>query len=193
MNWFVDFLIRLAQRTPFVHIPGYMNRWWLIPYTKFPAWVLKWFPFLRWIERKMPALRIHELLRSDNDRHLHDHPWPFVSVILRGGYWEERPLYDRAGLYTGCKVRWYGPGSILFRKATDFHLLRLPSVPAKGMEPQHCWTLFLTFAYQQKWGYLVHPAYKLRYEEYHKLHPSKDAEVQAYRAKPIPGESDIAE
>ena len=36
------------------------------------------------------SVKLHHILRSDDDRDLHDHPWSFVSVILRGGYWEHR-------------------------------------------------------------------------------------------------------
>jgi hypothetical protein len=28
--------------------------------------------------------------RSDYDREGHDHPWPFVSFVLKGGYWEHQ-------------------------------------------------------------------------------------------------------
>ncbi len=33
----------------------------------------------------------HDWYRSDEDRDLHDHPWPFVTYIARGGYEEELP------------------------------------------------------------------------------------------------------
>lgn len=185
----VDFLIWLAKRNPFVHIPGYMNRWWLVPYTKFPEKWAKRSRLLRWIERKVPAIRLHEILRSDNDRDLHDHPWAFVSVILRGGYYEERPKYDRAGLYIGLTTTFHGPGDILFRRAKDFHRLTLlqetNTINDLTPVPVSCWTLFITFAYAQKWGYLVHPAYKQRYEEYQAAHPSGDPAVQAFRSKEV--------
>ena len=35
------------------------------------------------------GVMVHQLHRKDADRDLHDHPWPFVSIILRGGYTEE--------------------------------------------------------------------------------------------------------
>jgi len=34
---------------------------------------------------------IHKFLKSDPDD-LHDHPWPFMSIILRGGYYEWVPI-----------------------------------------------------------------------------------------------------
>lgn len=38
------------------------------------------------------ACYLHLFFRSDNDRGLHDHPWPFTSFIVSGGYWEQTPL-----------------------------------------------------------------------------------------------------
>jgi hypothetical protein len=32
------------------------------------------------------TLRLHHILRSDDDRHLHDHPFDFTSFLLTGGY-----------------------------------------------------------------------------------------------------------
>ena len=30
---------------------------------------------------------LHKFLKSDPDD-VHDHPWPYFTLILRGGYWE---------------------------------------------------------------------------------------------------------
>lgn len=32
------------------------------------------------------GFRLHHIIRGDADRHLHDHPFSFFSIILRGGY-----------------------------------------------------------------------------------------------------------
>lgn len=43
----------------------------------------------RWILRTpWGTLRLHHILRSDDDRHLHDHPFDFTSFLLTGGYLE---------------------------------------------------------------------------------------------------------
>lgn len=34
------------------------------------------------------SLKVHRILRPDDDRCAHDHPWWFLRVILRGGYTE---------------------------------------------------------------------------------------------------------
>lgn len=39
---------------------------------------------------------LHRFLKSDSDD-LHDHPWPFATLILKGGYWEWRPQFNSKG------------------------------------------------------------------------------------------------
>jgi hypothetical protein len=135
-------LIEKAKQTPYTHLPNYMNRSWLLPYSKF-----------------RPSARIHHILRSDNDRALHDHPWPYVTVILRGGYFEIKPVYDRSGIYVGNSRKWYGPGSILFRRSCSWHRLELP-------EGKTAWTLFITGRYTRKWGFMPNPATKVEHTTY---------------------------
>lgn len=138
-----DWIIARAKRTPYHHLQGYMNRWWLIPYGT------------RW----SPAIRVHEILRSDDDRAFHDHPWNYLTVVLKGGYFEVRPVF-KDGIYRGDKRTWCGPGSVLFRRATDWHRLEVP-------EGTVATTLFTTFAYRQQWGFMPQPAQnKVYYREY---------------------------
>lgn len=52
----------------------------------------------RWriVQTPWCALYLHRMERPDSRPTLHDHPWSFVSIILRGGYTEERlNLQDR--------------------------------------------------------------------------------------------------
>src|SRR5258708_5774005 len=35
------------------------------------------------------SLKLHKIVRPDNDRCEHDHPWWFVRIILHGGYVEQ--------------------------------------------------------------------------------------------------------
>lgn len=44
----------------------------------------------RAINTRFGGVKLHHILRSDDDRDLHDHPWSFLSIILWGGYWEHR-------------------------------------------------------------------------------------------------------
>jgi len=74
----------------------------------------KWFPF---------NILAHQLLKSDLGD-LHDHYWSYITIILRGGYWET----------TEKGTFWRGPGYIGFRKGTDRHSLKIP-------EGKSTWTL----------------------------------------------------
>lgn len=73
------------------------------------------------------SMCLHHFLRSDEDW-LHDHPWPYVTIVLGGGYWEH--------LASGRRV-WRAPGSILVRSSRSAHMVELdPRRPA-------VWTLFI--------------------------------------------------
>ncbi len=74
----------------------------------------KWFPF---------NIFIHKLLKSDLGD-LHDHYWSYITVILKGGYWET----TKKGTF------WRKPGYIGFRRYSDRHTLKIP-------EGKCCWTL----------------------------------------------------
>jgi hypothetical protein len=60
------------------------------------------------------GIKLHKILISDEACE-HDHPWSFVSFILKGGYVEQR---------NGVKIL-YGPGSILYRPANATHRLEI--------------------------------------------------------------------
>jgi hypothetical protein len=87
--------------------------------------------------KRWPGLRLHHIVRGDSDRELHDHPFSFVSIILRGGYIEHT--------LDGRSVR-YGPGSVVFRSAEALHRLELGK-PA--------WTFVLRGPIRRDWGFLA--------------------------------------
>ncbi len=66
------------------------------------------------IDTKRFQACLHIFYRSDFTDH-HDHPWPFVSIILWRGYLEET---EHDGQLKRTRV-W--PGMVLFRKATHRH------------------------------------------------------------------------
>ena len=93
----------------------------------------------RWriIHTRYFGIRVHNIMRSDMDVELHDHPFTFVSFILRGGYFEITP----DGLRT-----WYGPGSLVVRSGAALHRLELDR-PA--------WTLVFRGPMTRVWGFLT--------------------------------------
>lgn len=137
----------------------YMGRWWLFnPYDPVSGerrfWLFPW------------SIRIHHIMREDADRDLHDHPWNARTIILRGGYIEERLLaaddpalqsmlmsaaaqgmsFDAAFQATEYIER--RPGETAQLSYGEFH--RIDSVAVGGAI-----TLFITSPYKGTWGFLV--------------------------------------
>ncbi len=79
---------------------------------------------------------LHCFHRGDAEPYFHDHPWPFVSLILSGGYWEHTPRGKR----------WYGPGRLLRRPAEWAHRVELPA-------GKRCWTVVITGPKSRSWGF----------------------------------------
>lgn len=84
------------------------------------------------------SIKIHRIMLSDDDC-AHDHPWSFISLILKGGYWEHTPFPYPLQF-------WYGPGSLLWRRAPSPHRLELP-------EGKTALTLVITFKRSREWGF----------------------------------------
>jgi hypothetical protein len=96
------------------------------------------------------SVYLHEFLRSDQDKCLHDHPWSFIAILLRDGYWEwvklspcpkclRRPEVDVA-------MRWRRPGSVLFRPAAFAHRIEI--------EPYtRPWSLVIVGRKIRPWGF----------------------------------------
>jgi hypothetical protein len=100
---------------------------------------------------------LHKFLKSDPDD-VHDHPWPYATLILRGGYWEWRPQFDADGNKIAEISRWCGPGSFRWAGANTYHRVELdPTV--------ECWTLFMPGPKQRDWGFLVRNKW-VQWEEY---------------------------
>lgn len=110
------------------------------------------------------SIKFHRFHRSDPSC-LHDHPWPFISIILSGGYYE----------VTEKGKKWYDPFSILFRGAEYKHRVELKNI-YKGypyyfhsfIEPL---TLVITGPRQREWGFFTK---KLGWIPWHKFKDSND-------------------
>ena len=79
----------------------WINRYYLV-FRKRP----KWFPF---------NIFIHEILDDDHGDGVHTHMFPYITIILRGGYWET--------LKNG--KHWRSSGYIGFRSANTLHRVDL--------------------------------------------------------------------
>src|SRR5579859_4740726 len=98
---------------------------------------------VRWILIRVAAwgIYLHKFCRSDYERALHDHPWPFLSIILRGGYWE---IHDQT--IDGKQTEVYqAPGRVLLRPAEWRHRVVL-------RDGKPSWSLILVGRRVRRWG-----------------------------------------
>lgn len=108
----------IASRPPdFVIGERYIRRWWILPRNAFCN------------------VYLHEMLASDEDRALHDHPWPNTSVILLGSYIEHTPegAFERVA------------GDVVSRPAEALHRLELVG--------ERAISLFATGPKLREWGF----------------------------------------
>jgi hypothetical protein len=107
----------------------------------------RYYVFLKDRKRFPFNIFVHKFLKSDPDD-VHDHPWPYFTVILKGGYWEWIPVFDLRGAKIHEYCVWRRPGSFRFAGAETYHRIELdPAVT--------CWTLFMPGIKQRDWGFLV--------------------------------------
>lgn len=132
-------ILALAKRPPDIEIGGtdnpYMRRWHLIP------------------RNRLCNIYLHQFLRDDDDRALHDHPWPNCSLLLSGEYHEigfQCPPVHGEKLPPQVWLR-RRPGRPVFRRAKTAHRIVLDRDPAGAPVP--CWSLFLTGANLRSWGF----------------------------------------
>lgn len=103
----------------------------------------------RWVlQTPLGGLRLHHFLRGDGDRNPHDHPFGFVTLVLRGSYVD---VSDEGR----DKLR---VGSVRCRPAHHAH----------RVETDGCWTLVLCSAMRRRWGFLTERGW-VPWREYHAL------------------------
>lgn len=127
-------LRKLLRGEPHIYLGGredpYLLRWFVIP------------------RNHRLNIYVHKFLRSDDDRALHDHPWWFVSIMLRGRYLEHRP--------DGIRER--RAPSIAFRRADLAHRVEL-FVGCRMLngrivlDPEPVWTVIITGPKRRHWGF----------------------------------------
>jgi hypothetical protein len=97
------------------------------------------------ITTKWFSLKLHNILSSD-DECLHDHPWAYMSILLKGRYIEESE--------TGFKA--YGRGAVLVRRAKWKHRLHIG---------KPVWSLVITFRKTREWGFWTRKGF-IHWKEY---------------------------
>lgn len=124
-----DRLVRAAGGGP------YLARWYLYPAAA-----------ARRADAARPALYLHGFHDSDVG-HLHDHPWPSLSVIVRGEYIEHVPA-DRRHPAGATRARRRRPGDVVLRRARSPHRIEIPA----GQE-RPVLTLFAVGRRRRAWGF----------------------------------------
>lgn len=133
-DWLIDHVAH--TRKPDVIIGGeenpYLCRWHVIP------------------RNKHFNIYLHQFIRSDDDRAMHDHPWVNMSILLSGSYDEVTPkgTFRRKA------------GHIYLRKPTALHRVALLPFRGDGIKrpdgtifEAQVWTLFITGPNVRNWGF----------------------------------------
>lgn len=153
LEFFARWIIARALRTPYTHLfnadgTPYMGRFWLF-------------------RTGLVSARVHRIYTRDHDLHLHDHPFSFVGLVLRGGYLESRPVTAEP-CFSGDRERteetFRLAGSWAYRRATDRH--RIASVLPDT------WTLIFMGPRVHWWGFFT-PAGKVHWQQYPKCCPDQ--------------------
>jgi len=107
----------------------------------------RYYLFLKERERFPFNVFLHKFLKGDPDD-VHDHPWPYATLILKGGYYEWIPEFNSTGIKIGEVRHWRGPGHFRTCSASSYHRIELdPGVTA--------WTLFMPGPHTREWGFLT--------------------------------------
>jgi hypothetical protein len=100
----------------------YMLRWHVIPRN-------------RW-----GCVYVHEFLRDDDDRALHDHPWPSLTYVVSGAY------HDHTISAGGINKReLLTAGRFKFRRPSAAHRVEIAQTP--------CVTVFMRGPVVREWGF----------------------------------------
>ncbi len=135
MNRFLNFLDRVGRKRIV------MDRQDNAPYLE------RYYVFLKDRKHFPFNVFIHKFLKSDPDD-VHDHPWPYATLILKGGYYEWIPVFDVEGKKITETCRWRGPGHFRICSATSYHRIELdPNITA--------WTMFMPGPQKREWGFFV--------------------------------------
>ena len=140
---------------PHFQIPGYLNRWHLIPRNR-------WF-----------NIYLHQFVGPDTNVHVHDHPWWNMTIKLHGDYIEAS--IDARG------IRELFGGRVVIRSAAAMHSI-VRVMTSIRIVPPVCWTLFITGPVVRDWGFLEGGKW-VNHTEY--LDPIHDGEMPSPKMSEI--------
>lgn len=109
------------------------------------------------LSKKWIGTYLHRFWASDEDCGVHNHPFHFFTIIIKGGYYEEIPI-DPNNPFGETKIldRKVGFPFIRFHRKSYAHRIILKP----GTEGQ-CWTLFCRFCFKRSiWGFYKDGTFK---------------------------------
>lgn len=118
----------------------YMLRWWVIP------------------RNKVFNIYLHRILRSDDDRALHDHPWACMTLLLSGYYDDVVPVDPAQPAGELRRIPVY-QGDLHFRGLHAAHRLEIPPYYPPEKAPE-TWSLFFTGPVMKPWGFFCKSGWK---------------------------------
>lgn len=130
----------------------------------------RYYLFLKERERFPFNVFLHKFLKGDPDD-VHDHPWSYATLILKGGYYEWTPNFDTQGIKISETRHWRGPGHFRVCSPNTYHRIELKD----GVT---AWTLFMPGSHCREWGFLVNNKW-IQHEQYLKER-NAHATINAY-------------
>jgi hypothetical protein len=113
-------------------------------------YLVRYYLFLKERERFPFNVFLHKFLKGDPDD-VHDHPWPYATIILKGGYYEWIPQFNSDGTKS-CEIcKWRGPGHFRICSSNSYHRIELK--------------LFMPGPHRREWGFLVKNKW-IQHEQY---------------------------
>jgi hypothetical protein len=109
----------------------------------------------RWtIETPWFSIRLHHWLHSDDQRHLHDHPWGFHTFVLKGAYIDTSSPEgaDIGEEREDWQFQLMRAGTYAYRPSHHKHYVKVI--------PPGCWTLVFTGPIMRRWGFWVKGKFK---------------------------------
>lgn len=145
----------------------------------------RWF---LWPKNKYLNAYLHHFVRDDEDRALHDHPWPNLSILLASQYIEH--TIDAGGIH---KRTVFKRGDIKFRTPYTAHRVELTNdyerpddlwlsdwlaYAARAADPAYArigsWSLFITGPVMHVWGFHCPETGWRSSAEFHEKHGCDD-------------------
>lgn len=151
----VNRLFRMEEMTGDGLCPVYLRRWTLFG----------------WGRGEPCRFRIylHHFLSDDWGRDPHDHPKRFISIGLKGEYWED-VFESRGDLNPGRYMRtdhYSAPWIRTFRPAHAHRLRIHPRGDERPSRPRpNAWTICIVLKTQREWGFFYLNRFWLRWDDY---------------------------